>query len=55
MGVKKEDLAQVVFEKKIRALDQILDETRACEGCGTCFNEIRAEVLRLLSLNQKIP
>jgi NAD(P)H-nitrite reductase large subunit len=40
LGITKDDFIQVIKEKNLTTLDQVLDETDAGSVCGTCIPDI---------------
>lgn len=44
LGLTREDIINVIKEKKLTTLQQVLDETDAGSVCGTCIPEI-ADIL----------
>ena len=40
LGITRDDFIQIIKEKNLTTLDQVLDETDAGSVCGTCIPDI---------------
>ncbi|MFB6318687.1 (2Fe-2S)-binding protein [Saccharicrinis sp. FJH54] len=49
LGISKDEFIQVIKEKNLTTLDEVLDETDAGSVCGTCIPEIEEILNDVLS------